>query len=304
MTVSDRSGPRLHLAAFDHRRSLDAALLALDPAAGRALDRLATKHLIWRGVRRTLEVTASAAVLVDADAGVILDEARAAGVVTALALERSGQRWLALERSAIDTQELLDEHRPDYAKLLVRWHPSDPIDRQHAQIDTMGAVSTWAEGAGARLMLELLVPPEGPDADLGRSDPDAYHDEILPTRLEESIRQLSAVGIVPAMWKIDGVARADACVRVAAAVRDGSDGRAGIVVLGAGQDMDTVRSWFRATAGCPEFTGFAIGRTIWWDAVEGYVTGALSDDDAERLIGDRFSEVVHCYRDAVGDTTA
>lgn len=295
------AGTELHLAAFDHRRSLDKALAALDVAPGRALDRLDAKQLIWRGVQRSLSVTDAAAILTDAEAGAVLDAAREAGVTTAMALEKSGQRWLVADRTPNELKCLLEAHRPTFAKLLVRWHPADPIDRQREQITAIRELESIAVGAGARLMLELLIPGDHDDAPLADAEPDIFHDEILPVRLADAIRQLSSADIVPAMWKLDGLPRTGACAHVAAAVREGSGGTSGIVMLGAGKDLDTVRGWFAAAAAHSAFCGFAVGRTIWWDAIEGYVVGTLSMDDAERTVGIRFAEVVAAYRSASGD---
>lgn len=303
MTDSDRTFPPLHLAAFDHRSSLDKALSALDGPDDRILDRLAAKHLIWAGIQRTLDVTDHAAVLTDADAGSVLDAAKQAGTTTAMALERSGQRWLEPERDAAETRQLLQRYRPDYAKLLVRWHPSDPNDRRQAQIDTIHALADIAEQEGSRLMLELLITADGDDAALNRVDPDVFHDEVLPVRLADSIRQLSDSDVVPAMWKVDGLPRRDACAHVAAAVHAGSDGAAGIVILGAGKDLAAVRGWFAATEPHANFCGFAIGRTIWWDAVAGYVRGEMTHDESAELIGTRFAEVVAAYNEATHAST-
>lgn len=305
--VPRRIGPRTlggPTTAFDHRRSLDRALAGLAAAPGRSLDRLAVKRLIWRGVEHVMSDVRHAAVLVDAEAGPGLDAARRAGVTTAMALERSGQRWLEPEHPVAVTQGMLAKHRPDYAKLLVRWHPADPAESRTAQIEVIRRLADLAEHAGAALMIELLVPPNGPDALLGSARPEVYRDEVLPGRTADAIGQLYEAGVAPLLWKLDGFARPSASALVDAAVDDGSGGAAGIVVLGAGRDIDTLSEWFRTTAGLASYRGFAVGRTIWWDAVRRYVIGELDEADAVTEISHHFAAVVAAYRVATTTTTA
>ena len=68
------------------------------------------------------------------------------------------------------------------------------------------------------------------------------------------------------MWKVEGVADPAGCAAiVAAARRDGRDDT-GVVVLGAGAGVDTVNRWLEAAAAAG-YSGFAVGRSIWADAI-------------------------------------
>ena len=52
------------------------------------------------------------------------------------------------------------------------------------------------------------------------------------------------------------------------------------VVLGRGADDEKVDHWLRQGAPVEGYAGFAIGRTIWWDALKGFLDGNLERDDA------------------------
>ena len=78
------------------------------------------------------------------------------------------------------------------------------------------------------------------------------------------------------MWKVEGMDAAADYRAVAEAARAGGRDEVGLVVLGAGADEETVARWLREAAGVEGFIGFAIGRTIFWDALQGWLRGDTS----------------------------
>jgi myo-inositol catabolism protein IolC len=46
------------------------------------------------------------------------------------------------------------------------------------------------------------------------------------------------------------------------------------------------------------FIGFAIGRSIWWDALKGFLDGKLERDAASDRIADNYLRFVKVYDDA------
>ena len=55
------------------------------------------------------------------------------------------------------------------------------------------------------------------------------------------------------------------------------EGREGVVcvLLGRGASDEKVDHWLREAAPVEGFVGFAIGRSIWWDALKGFLDGSL-----------------------------
>ena len=47
------------------------------------------------------------------------------------------------------------------------------------------------------------------------------------------------------------------------------------VLLGRGASTEKVDHWLQAAAPVEGFIGFAIGRSIWWDALKGFLGGEL-----------------------------
>jgi 5-dehydro-2-deoxygluconokinase len=78
------------------------------------------------------------------------------------------------------------------------------------------------------------------------------------------------------------------------------DGRENVVcvVLGRGASDEKVDLWLRAGAPVEGYIGFAIGRSIWWDALKGYLDGSLEREAAAQQIADNYLRFVKVYQDA------
>ena len=102
------------------------------------------------------------------------------------------------------------------------------------------------------------------------------------------------------MWKIEGIDSAEACREIADLTRAG--GRDGVkcVVLGRGADDARVDHWLRTGAPVPGYAGFAIGRSIWWEAVEQWRDGKIDASAAADKIAAAYRRFIAVYREAQG----
>jgi 5-dehydro-2-deoxygluconokinase len=115
-----------------------------------------------------------------------------------------------------------------------------------------------------------------------------------------AIAELQDAGVEPDVWKIEGVEERSDCERIAAQCR--RDGRDGVVcvVLGRGADDARVDHWLRQGAPVEGYVGFAIGRSIWGDPLQGLIDGDLSRDAATEQIAANYLRFVDVYRSARG----
>ena len=67
------------------------------------------------------------------------------------------------------------------------------------------------------------------------------------------------------------------------------------VVLGRGADDSAVDAWLRAARGVPGYCGFAIGRSIWWEPLKGFVDGAVAREDVAASIARNYTRFVDVY---------
>ena len=100
------------------------------------------------------------------------------------------------------------------------------------------------------------------------------------------------------MWKIEGVDRREDCEMLVAQCRTG--GRDGVVcvLLGRGASDSKVDHWLRQAAPVDGFVGFAIGRSIWWDALKGFLAGDLERRAAAEQVADNYLRFIKVYDDA------
>jgi myo-inositol catabolism protein IolC len=116
--------------------------------------------------------------------------------------------------------------------------------------------------------------------------------------LLEIVSAMQAAGVEPDVWKIEGLDERADCASVADLARSG--GREGVVcvVLGRGADEPKVIEWLKVAAPVHGFDGFAVGRTLWQTALEGFLAGKLTRDAAVRQIADRYLETAAAYAGA------
>jgi myo-inositol catabolism protein IolC len=86
----------------------------------------------------------------------------------------------------------------------------------------------------------------------------------------EAILQLQNGGVEPDIWKIEGIEDRESCREIAQLARREGRDRVSCVVLGRGASDEKVDEWLRAAAGLEGYIGFAIGRSIFADAVKAY----------------------------------
>ena len=74
-------------------------------------------------------------------------------------------------------------------------------------------------------------------------------------------------------------------------------GREGVtcVLLGRGASTEKVEHWLREAAPVEGFVGFAIGRSIWWDALKGYLSKDLDREAAANQICENYLHFVGVY---------
>ena len=299
-------GPYLFILAFDHRASFLHSFFGVtsEPSEAERERASRAKDVIWAGVERALvggDVDHSTVgVLVDATyARRVIDAARARGIRFAVPLEGSGRDELALETSV--WRERLAELDPTWAKILVRYNPDGDEGTNERQRAVLAGVSEHCRTTGRAFMLEVLVPAEPGQLAAVDGDPDRYDREIRPALVTRTIQEMQASGIEPDVWKLEGLDEPAACEAVASAARANGRAHVGCVVLGRGADHRAVDRWVRTAAGVEGWTGFAIGRSIWWEPLRGFFDRGESDaarDSAEAEIAGTFTRYAQAFLSA------
>src|SRR5258708_31352846 len=142
---------------------------------------------------------------------------------------------------------------------------------------------------------ETRVPAEAAQLESVGGDVDVYESELRPQLMRQSMAELQDAGVEPDVWKIEGVETQEDCAMLVRQARSG--GRDGVVcvLLGRGADDAKVDHWLRQAVPVEGFVGFAIGRSIWWDALKSFLAGELSREDASHRIGENYLRFIEVY---------
>jgi myo-inositol catabolism protein IolC len=290
----------LYLMAFDHRGSFEKGLFGATPPISAQVRAgiVDTKRVIYEGFLRAIEQGApkvGAGVLVDEEYGAdVARDASAAGFALAMPVERSGQEEFDFEYGD-DFGAHIEAFDPTFAKVLVRYNPEGDAALNERQTARLRRLSDWLHDRDRRLLFELLVPSTA--AQLRSCDGDAgrYDRELRPRLLLDIVGAMQAAGVEPDVWKIEGLESRDNCAEVADLARSG--GRDGVVcvVLGRGADEPKVIEWLQVAAPVRGFDGFAVGRTMWQDALEKLLAGTVTREGAVDQIAGRYLETSSAY---------
>jgi myo-inositol catabolism protein IolC len=194
--------------------------------------------------------------------------------------------------------EHIEKFDPDFSKVLVRYNPDDDQDMNRRQSERLKRLADWLHEHDRKFLFELLVPATEEQLESVGGDSDRYDAELRPELMRRAIAELQDFGIEVDIWKIEGVDdRADAEM-LAKQTRSGP-GREKVVcvLLGRGASDEKVEEWLRAAAPVEGFVGFAIGRSIWWDALKGFLDGSLDRDAAAAQIADKYLRFIRVYEE-------
>jgi myo-inositol catabolism protein IolC len=212
-------------------------------------------------------------------------------------VEKSGQDEFDFEYGE-DFGAHIEKFDPDFSKVLVRYNPEGDAEMNRRQSERLKRLADWLHERDRKFLFELLVPAEDHQLEKVGGDSDRYDSELRPELMNRAIVELQDAGIEADIWKIEGIDTQEDCERISKTCR--RDGRDGVicVVLGRGANDDKVDHWLRQGAPVEGYAGFAIGRTIWWDALKGFLDGDLEREDAAHNIAEKYLRFVQVYTEA------
>jgi myo-inositol catabolism protein IolC len=291
----------LFVLAMDHRASFAETLFGItgeptDEDLRRMRD---AKAVIYDGALQAVGdglPAGRAGVLVDERLGSdVAARAKADGLVLAMPIERSGTSLFELEYGD-SFSEHVEAFDPDFFKVLVRYNPADDEHVRETQTERLARVSEWAEQTGRRWLFELLVPPTRDQ--LGTyEDQDHFDRQARPALTAEAITEFETAGVHPPIWKLEGYQTADGARQVLGVTTHG-DHPALCIVLGRNAPMPTVEHWIEVAAPLEGFVGFAVGRSVWDQALQDLLGGRIDRKAAVDLVSHRYRELIDTYLEA------
>ncbi len=296
---------KLYILAFDHRGSFQKKMFGIegDPTPEQSETIADAKHLIFEGLLAAADEGVDpgcTGCLVDEQFGTprnVPQEAKDRGLLLAMPVEKSGQDEFDFEYGD-DFGAHIEQFDPDFSKVLVRYNPEGDGEMNQRQTERLKRLADWLHDHDRKFLFELLVPAEDHQLEQAGGDSDRYDAELRPELMRRTITEFQDAGVEVDIWKIEGIDTQEDCERIAQTCR--RDGRDGVicVVLGRGANDEKVDHWLRQGAPVEGYAGFAIGRTIWWDALKGFKDGDLERDAATSQIAEKYLRFVQVYREA------
>jgi myo-inositol catabolism protein IolC len=295
---------KLYILAFDHRGSFQKKMFGIegDPDEEQTKTISDAKHLVYEGMVKAVETggadAATLGVLVDEQFGsVIIPQAKEHGLKTAMPVEKSGQEEFDFQYGD-DFGGHIEHFDPDFSKVLVRYNPDGDDGMNARQLERLKRLADWLHENGRIFLFELLVPATDEQLESVGGDSDRYDAELRPELMRRAIEETQDYGCEVDIWKIEGVDEQSDAEMLAKQTRTGP-GRENVVcvLLGRGASDEKVDQWLRAAAPVDGFIGFAIGRSIWWDALKGFLDGSIEREAAAQQIAENYLRFIRVYEE-------
>ncbi len=288
----------LFILPFDHRNTFAQHLFNVKMEEMNEEQREAVKdfkQVIYEGFQEAISKglpKEKAGILVDEEFGdAVLRDASQKGFVTILTTEKSGQQELAFEYGE-HFPEHIEKYQPTFAKVLIKYNPADAQDLRQQQQVTLKKISDYCHEHNHKFLLEVLVGANDEQLVKVNGDKKEYDRTVRPRLTVEMIKELQDAGVEPDVWKLEGLESVEDYMNCVHQSQMGERQNVGIVVLGRGADEQTVDNWIRLGSKVPGIIGFAVGRTIFWDAIVDYYNKKTS---REETIGKISSNFYHYY---------
>ncbi|MBN9440958.1 PfkB family carbohydrate kinase, partial [Bosea sp. (in: a-proteobacteria)] len=271
-TTRRRDVPSLMALACDHRSQLEelAAKTGADPARIREFKVLAVK-----AAARVADGRPGYGMLLDEKHGreAMFEFARHPFAWLGRPVELPGSRPLRFETSQ-DIGSLLPEWPVDHCiKALCFYHPDDPEELKREQQEKLRGLFEAARKVGRELLIEIIAGKNGP---LGADT------------ISRALEEIYALGIKPDWWKLEPQSSPAAWAAIEKTIAKHDPWCRGVLLLGLDAPAEELEAGFAATAGSPIVKGFAVGRTIFMTAAEGWLAGKLDDEAAIADMARRF----------------
>lgn len=205
-------------------------------------------------------------------------------------LEKSGQPHLIFQHE--NWEHEIESQQPEWIKTLVRYNPDADKNDLTISIENLKKVSDYSKTHSIPLMIEPLVQPT--ESQKGIAD---FDHAMRPDLTGRMLEEFYSNGIYPAVWKIEGSDDIE-FYNKASAVISKYDPNARIVVLGRNETIEKVSEWIAAGAQNDYVIGFAVGRTVFLDAIKKYMSGEFTNTDAINEIGENYYKLYQAFINA------
>ena len=278
----------LFVLAFDHREQFwhSCELAGKDQAVIRIFKRqiFSGFQLALQQVPQKQDPQGNLAILVDPDYGAAIlashiDRRVTVGVPIELPFSLP-VRWL-VDKPLY--QEILQRPAPWFIKVLWQFHPEFDEEIRRQQLLRLKELAKVCDHLDRRLMVELIIPSEFADHGSATS-------EVMSAVYEQAI--------YPFWWKLAGNDSASHW-RGLADILEHHDPHSRMSLLGEGHtEIADFGPLFSAVKACAKVSGFAMGRSIFWQSWQRFLKGEIALEEISKLIARDFLQCIRLWKEA------
>jgi 5-dehydro-2-deoxygluconokinase len=266
---------------FDHRSSFIKDILNVEKLNDTQKVKVEElKSVIFEGFKSFISTQndkSSFGILVDEMYGKkIIKEAKDSKTILIVPVEKSGQPELDFEYGK-DFGKHIKEINPDFVKVLVKY---DSAKDNKNQLRKLYELSQFCEKNNYNLIFELLIPSK-------------------ENRLEKTIKAIREIKnfVKVNIWKMEGYQKEE-WLEIIKEMND----KERIIVLGRGENKEFVENWLKEASLIDKVIGFAVGRTIFLEALKEYYQNKISKEEAVNKIKSNLEYFVNIWRkEKLGD---
>ncbi len=208
-----------------------------------------------------------------------LYKAANAGLWIGRPVEKPGSRPLDLE-----PMNLAEWPVTHTVKCLCFYRPDDSAEMKARQERELARVHEAARTAGRELLIEIIA---------------GKHGALDDTTVAAVLSRLYALGIKPDWWKLEPQKSPAAWAAIEKVVKQQDPYCRGIVVLGLEAPQAELAAAFRIASTAKVVKGFAVGRTIFADAADKWLSGKMTDEAAVDAMAASFQALVSQWTEHV-----
>ncbi len=280
-TTRRQQHPSLLAFAIDHRKQLE----DMADKLGASRERIAPfKRLAMQAIGKVSGGKPGFGTLLDDTYGrdAMFDAAKL-GLWIGRPLEKPGSRPLEFEHTQDVGSRLIEWPVDHVIKCLAFYHPDDPAELKHQQQQKYIQLHEAARKVGRELLVEIIAGKNGP---------------LDRFTIARAMQEFYDLGIKPDWWKLEPQADPAAWDEIGKVIDKNDPYCRGIVLLGLEAPAEELEKGFRAVAGKHHVKGFAVGRTIFNEAANAWLSGSISDDAAVDMMAEKFGNLVAIWNRA------
>ena len=269
----------LLILAFDHRTQFEDSCRENDLP----LDLIPTfKEEVYKGFQKVQESTKNKglAILIDPEFGqTILNNSADANYVIGVPIEKAGAFPLSWLKDGSLYLQLLERPAGWFVKVLWHFHTQMSTEEKKVQLSQLRKLNEVCTALKRKLMIELIIPEDFPET---------------VSSLGEAMSEVYKAGISPFWWKITALDTEKEWQTMTATL-DKYDPDVGVIILGKNAPIEQFKTWFSVARSTPHTCGFAIGRSIFWEAWEQFAEGKINKPEVSEMIAERYQQVIDIW---------